>query len=121
MGRDKSKRRAEPDHQKDDAEHRPASSDLADAIEASDDQRDEYVPLVNEHAHVIGASRAGAGVEIVVNRGREDGVEQGTKGVVAGLDVSFVVHTVYGTSSAAFVEATWEQINQHKHVVLNPS
>jgi len=121
MSKDKARHKHDG-HGKRGAEYEPESGDIEDAIKLSDDELAQAMhKKPNEQAFVIAANREGAGVEIVINRGRIDGITSGDAGIVAGLNTRFTIHTVSEKNCVAFVEATYDEICAHKAIVLNPS
>jgi hypothetical protein len=125
MSRDRdAKKKTERD---DAAERRPEEGDIATAGKVSDEEFEEYSRKKEKPAHIINANRAEregrAGVELVINRGTIDKVAVNDTGVVVGLDAKFEIEKVYKKSCIAWVAAegaTFEQIRDHKDVVLNP-
>jgi hypothetical protein len=111
-------------HAKHDAEREEGSDDIADAEHLSDAEFAAYTKtLANEHCHIVGADRIDgtAEVEIVINRGSDDGVKPGDHGVLEGVGKTFTVADIRKRNCTAFVKATDEQIDAHPGVVLNPS
>lgn len=99
-------------HDKHQAERDEASDDLADAEHLSDAEFDAYAnTLANEHCNVVAADRIGqtAEVEIVINRGSDDGVKRGDQGILEGVGATFTVAGIHKRNCTAIVKLTDEQ------------
>jgi len=140
MSRDK-KRRHDRDHD-DHARERPASTDIADVIEddsakaASDHQRrkatagpsedDRYGEGAKQdvHGRIIGLSIVGGRTQIMIGLGKDQGVHAGMEGYLQagdGMAADFQIHESRDRVSLAMVDLIPDEVQQHLHVVVNPT
>ncbi len=140
MSRDK-KHRHDADH---DERERPASTDLADVIDADDssakasrharhkatagpsedDRFGAGAHARDAEGRIIGVSVVGEGTQIMIALGSEQGVGVGMEGYIKtedGMLADFQIHKVTERVSHAIVDVTPDGLGGHLQVVVNPS